>query len=483
MPASAASSSHPAYVELADALQRFVEQGTLRAGQRIPSVREMARQRGVSPATVVKAYALLENREWIDARPQSGFYVRPRPAKETVAPRTDRPMTRASYVGVSDLAARVMTLAASPDLVQFGSGHPDSSLFPNRKLARLLGAIVRNDPLSLSRHSLNWGHEPLAREVARRYLKAGTLVSHEEMVITLGCTEALNLALRAVTRPGDTVALETPAYFGFLQIVQSLGLKVLEIPADPGEGMNLDVLRDALARKAVKAVMVMPSFNHPTGACMPDEKKARLHALLREFDVPAVEDDVYGDLHFDEARPRPLKSWDTDGRVLLCSSFDKTLAPGLRVGWCAPGRYLEPVRRLKLANTMGTPVVLQRAICDFLRTGGYDHHLRAMRRACRGRVERYAQAVLRTFPRGTTVRVPRGGYILWVELPVSVDALALHAEALRRKINFAPGPAFSVLDRYRNCLRLNCSLPWGERVREALQTLGGLASEQAPPGR
>lgn len=478
MPSRFSSSRSACYVELAEALQRFIEQGTLRAGQKIPSVRQMARQRGVSPATVVKAYAVLENGGWLDARPQSGFYVRPRPPREQLVPRMARPLAKASYVGVSDLAARVMTLAASPEFIPLGSGHPDSSLFPNRRLARLLGSLVRDDPLLLSRHSLNWGYEPLAREVARRYLQAGAMISHEEMVITLGCTEALNLALRAVTRPGDTVALETPAYFGFLQISQSLGLKVLEIPSDPGEGMSLEVLREALARKAVRAVVVMPNFQHPLGACMSDEKKERLHALLREFDVPAVEDDVYGDLHFGESRPRPLKAWDADGRVLLCSSFDKTLAPGLRVGWCAPGRYLEPVRRLKLANTMGTPVVLQKAVCDFLRTGGYDHHLRAMRRVCRGRIERYSQAVLRAFPRGTRLGNPQGGFILWVELPAGADTLALHAEAVRRKINFAPGPAFSVHDRYRNCLRLNCSLPWNDRIREALQTLGRLASAQ-----
>lgn len=466
------------YQELAEALRRFIEQGSLRAGQKVPSVRQMARQRGVSPATVVKAYAALENSGLIEARPQSGFYVRPQTPHERLAPRMARPMAEASYVGVSDLAARVMTLAADPAIVPLGSGHPDSSLFPNRKLARLLGSLVRNEPLLLSRHSLNWGHEPLAREVARRYLQAGALISHEEMVITLGCTEALNLALRAVTRPGDTVALETPAYFGFLQIIQSLGLKVLEIPADPGEGMSLDALRDALARKAVQAVVVMPHFQHPLGSSMPDEKKAHLHALLQEFDVPAVEDDVYGDLHFVESRPRPLKAWDSDGRVLLCSSFDKSLAPGLRVGWCAPGRYLEPVRRLKLANTMGTPVVLQKAICDFLRTGGYDHHLRTMRRTCQRQLERFSREILRVFPRGTRLSRPQGGFILWVELPAGVDTLALHAEAVKRKINFAPGPAFSVRDRYRNCLRINCSLPWGEPVKEALAVLGARAAAQ-----
>lgn len=467
------------YMSLADDLQGFIERGTFRSGERIPSVRQMARQRKLSTTTVAKAYLLLENRGQIEARPQSGFFVRPRFDPGQLEPRVAPPVMEASYVGVSDLGARVMTLSANPAYVPFGSGHPHASLFPNRKLARLLGSAVRNDPELVNRHALNWGYEPLTREIARRYLQLGAGFSHDQIVVTLGCTEALNLSLRVITQPGDTVALESPAFYGVLQIIQSLGLKVLEIPVDPRDGLRLDLLRDALARKAAQAVVVMPAFQHPLGASMPDEKKAALYALLEEFDVPAIEDDVYGDLAFDDERPKPLKIWDRSGRVLLCSSFGKTLAPGLRIGWCVPGRYLEPLRRLKLTNTMGTPVVLQKTVCDFLRTGGYDHHLRTVRRHHRRQVRLFSETVRQSFPAGTRLSRPGGGFILWIELPGGIDSGRLHAEAIKLRINFAPGALFSAQSRYRNCLRLNCSTPWNDQIKIALQRLGELAGKLA----
>ncbi len=466
------------YGTLADSLQQLIEQGTLRPGSRIPSVRRMALQRGVSVSTVIQAYSVLENRGSVEARPQSGYYVSARFGLAAPEPRIARPMAKASFVGVNDLTAEVLTFSIDPNYTQLGAACPHHSLFPTRKLARLLGAVGRDDPDSLGRYAMNLAYAPLAREISRRYLQTDTSLPHDELVITLGCCEAINLSLRAVTRPGDTVAIETPAYFGFLEAIQSLGLRALEVPTDSRSGICLDALREALEHQDVKALIVMPNFQNPLGSCMPDEKKAALYSLLREFDVPAIEDDVYGDLHYDERRPKPLKAWDTDGRVLLCSSFSKTLAPSLRVGWCAPGRYLERVRRLKFTNTLGTPIVLQKTVSDFLRHGGYDHHLRAIRRAYQTQLQVFSQAVLRHFPAGTRLSRPRGGYILWIEMPAAVDSVRLHNEALKQRINTAPGPLFSVRDRYRNCLRMNCGLPWSDHIEAAVQKLGELAQAQ-----
>lgn len=468
----------PLYVELARSLEQLIEQGTLRPGHRLPSVRRMSLQRDVSISTVLQAYTLLENRGWIEARPQSGYYVRPRLPSNAPEPRMAKPMARPSYVGVKDLTAEVLALAVDPRYVPFGAACPDHTLFPTKKLARILAAVGRNDPALLGRYAMNWTYDPLAREIARRYLQAGCPLAHDELVVTVGCTEAIQLGLRAVTKPGDTVAVETPAYFGFLETIQSLGLKALEIPTGPREGICLDALRQALAGNDVKAVMVMPSYSNPLGSCMPDEKKARLFQLLAEFDVAAIEDDIYGDLHFGERRPKPLKAWDTDGRVILCSSFGKTLAPSLRVGWCAPGRYLERVRRLKFTNTLGTPVVLQKTVSDFLRNGGYDHHLRSIRRAYHNQLHLFSQAILRHFPEGTRLSRPEGGFVLWLELPAGVDTLRLHRDALKHQITTAPGPLFSVKDRYRNCLRMNCGVPWSDPIEAAVRTLGELARKQ-----
>jgi DNA-binding transcriptional MocR family regulator len=468
----------PLYAELANSLQALIDQGTLRPGHRVPSVRRMSKQRGVSIATVLQAYTTLENHGYLEARPQSGYYVRPRLACFCPEPRMARPMARPSYVGVNDLAAEVLAHGADPAYVPFGAACPHHSLFPNRKLARLLGTVGRRDPSIVGRYAMTWAFEPLAREIARRYLQAGTPLAHDELVVTVGCAEALNLCLRAVTHPGDTVAIETPAYFGFLETIQSLNLKALEIPTDPREGVCLDALRDACAHNDVKALIVMPSFQNPLGCLMPDDKKRRLHDLLAEFDVPAIEDDIYGDLHFGDLRPKPLKAWDRDGRVMLCASFGKTLAPGFRVGWTAPGRYLERVRRLKFTNTLGTPAILQKALAEFLRDGGYDHHLRSIRRAYHQQMHVFSQAIPKYFPEGTRLSRPHGGFILWLELPARVDTLRLFRDGLAQHINTAPGALFSVKERYRNCLRMNCGLPWSDEVDTALRTLGDLAKRQ-----
>lgn len=466
------------YAELADSVQTLIDQGTLRPGHRVPSVRTMARQRTVSIATVLQAYTTLENRGYLEARPQSGYYVRPRPPALAPEPRIARPMARPAYVGVDDLITEVLDGSLRSDYVPFGSACAHHSLFPTRKLARLLGSVARRDPSLIGRASFNLGHEPLLREIARRYLQAGVPLGHEELVVTDGCTEALNLCLRAVTRPGDTVALETPAYFGFLEIIHALNLRALEIPTCSREGICLDDLRTALGRNDVKAVMLMPNFHNPLGSLMPDEKKARLCALLAAHDVPAIEDDIYGDTHGDDLRPKPLKAWDRAGRVMLCSSFGKTLAPGFHVGWVAPGRHLARVRRLKFTNSMGTPVLLQKTLAEFLRDGGYDHHLRSLRRAYRAQLHQFTEAAQRYFPPGTRFSRPRGGNFLWVEFPARVDTLRLRREALAHHINTAPGSLFSAKDRYRHCLRLSCSEPWSDTIDAALRTLGTLAAQQ-----
>ncbi len=469
----------PLYVELADSLQHLIEQGTLRAGHRVPSVRRMSLQRDVSIATVIQAYTQLENRGFLEARPQSGYYVKARLPLETPEPRMARPMAKPSHVGVNDLTAEIMTMSMDPSYLPFGAAFPDPSLFPTRKLARLLGAVGRDDPSLLARNAMNWAYEPLAREIARRYLQAGSPLDHDELVITVGCTEAITLSLRAVAKPGDTIAIETPAYFGFLETIQSLNLRVLEIPAEPRGGICLEALRSALQQNDVKALMLMPSFQNPLGCTMSDERKEALVRMLVEFDLPAIEDDIHSDLHFGERRPKPLKAWDPDGRILLCSSFGKSLAPSLRVGWCAPGRFLERVRRLKFTTTLGTPVVLQKTISDFLRNGGYDHHLRSIRRAYQNQVHMFSNAILRLFPAGTRLSRPQGGFVLWVEFPSGVDSLRLFRDARARGINTAPGALFSARkDRYRHCLRMNCGIPWSPRVEEGVRIVGDLARQQ-----
>jgi DNA-binding transcriptional MocR family regulator len=322
------------------------------------------------------------------------------------------------------------------------------------------------------------GMKRLRVQIARRMLNSGCSLSADDIVITSGCVEAITLALMAACRPGDTVALGSPIYYTFLKSVEWLGLKVLEIPSTPAEGINLDVLSYAMKQTPIHACITITNFNNPLGTLMPDDRKRELVALLAKHDIPLIEDDVYGDLAFGPAHPTCTKAYDEKDLVLYCSSFSKTLAPGYRVGWIAPGRYRQRVEQLKALFNIATASPTQLAVAEFLTNGGYDHHLRAVRRAYSRQVSRMRDAVIRFFPHGTRVSRPEGGFILWVELPENSDSFRLYEEALSRGISIAPGLLFTMADKYANCFRLNAAF-WSDRVERALETLGGMAKALA----
>lgn len=464
------------YEQLAGEISGLIHARTLRPGERIPSVRRLSAQKRVSISTVLEAYRILEDRGLVEARPQSGYFVRPRP-RVLDEPGISRPPSTPSFVGVTRLVDDMLRAGRSPHVVPFGAACPSPDLFPAAKLQRMLASVSRRKPRCLTHYSLAAGNEELRRELAKRSLDWGISLSAEEFVVTDGCMEAINLCLRAVAKPGDTIALESPAYFGVLQVIESLGMKALEIPTHPREGISLDALSVALQTRRVKACLVVPTVSNPLGSIMPEANKKRLVDLLTAADVPLIEDDIYGDLAFAEPRPVTAKSFDRKGMVMLCSSFAKVLAPGFRVGWVAPGRYQPQVEMLKFINTVATAEVLQMAIAEFLRNGGYDHHLRRLRRAFHDNINAFTSAIEKSFPEDTRVTRPQGGFLLWVELPGKLDALELHRDALKNRIGIAPGPMFSATGRYRNCFRLNCGHPWSRDIELALWRLGELAGQ------
>jgi DNA-binding transcriptional MocR family regulator len=296
--------------------------------------------------------------------------------------------------------------------------------------------------------------------------------------VTHGCMEALNLCVRAVAKPGDTIALESPTYFGLLQILESLQIKALEIPTHPREGISLEALEFALERSKIAAVIAMPNAQNPLGFTMSDENKKRLVKMLDKRGVPLIEDDVYGDLYYGDERPLPAKAFDRTGNVMLCCSFTKTVAPGFRLGWVSPGRWHAQVQMAKFINSVGSPELLQLVLADFLASGGYDRQLRNLRRVFRDQVSHISTAVTKYFPAGTRITRPAGGFILWVELPEGCDSEELFRHALRNKISLGPGTLFSATDRYRNCIRMGCAEPWSPRVEQAIAKLGDLIKKQ-----
>jgi DNA-binding transcriptional MocR family regulator len=474
-----AQSGAPLYLKVARMIEAQIRAGGLRVGDRIPSIRLLSRQQKVSVSTTLQAYFWLENRGYLEARNKSGFYVRvpledlaPEPKFITTDPAP-------SEVGVGDILTKVMRAVGSPGMAPLGTALPGPTLLPYHKLNRITRALTHHDPLHSSYYQLPAGSELLRRQIARRSLDFGCSFAAEDIVITCGAMEALNLCLRAVAGPGDVIAIESPTYYGVLLAIESLGMKALEIPTHPRTGMNLDVLESSLKKHRVKACIALTNCHNPLGYILSDEKKKALVELLARREIPLIEDDLYGDLAFDLQRPKVAKAYDRDGMVLLCSSFSKVLAPGFRVGWIEAGRFGKEVERLKFLTTIATATLPQLVVAKFLESGGYDRHLRFLRLAFSEQVQAVSKAIAKYFPSGTRLTRPAGGYLLWVELPKAVNALKLFRQALAENITITPGGIFSASGHFQNHIRISCGYPWSDEIDRALVTLGKLCEKLA----
>lgn len=463
------------YELLARDLEALMAAGTFKPGERLPSVRELVSSRALSPSTVFEAYNLLESRGAVEPRPRAGYFVKQRAALAP-EPGISEPLTGSRPIAISDLVLQVLGSVRERDVVPLGSAFPDPSLFPLARIARGMGAAMRKlDPARLLR-DMTPGNEELRRQLALRYVSTGTMAGTDEIVLTSGAMEALNLCLQAVTRPGDAVAVESPAFYGCLQALERLQLKAVEVATHPRYGVQLDSLATALERHNVKACWFMPNLQNPLGASMPAQAKKELVELLARRQVPLIEDDVYAELYFGVQRPAPAKAFDRQGWVMHCSSFSKSLAPGYRLGWVAAGRFAREVERLKLMSTISVAVPSQVAVLEFLLHGGFDRHLRQLRARLAAQQALALRGIAKHFPAGSRTTQPDGGYFLWVELPAAIDALELHRLALSHSISIAPGHLFSGDRRFSHHVRLNYGHPSASQLQDALKTVGKLAA-------
>ncbi len=473
---------HFRYEAVANVIAGLVDSGTLSPGSRAPSLREISQQQRVSLSTALQAYRLLEDRGVLEARPQSGHYVASRAALRLETPAISNPPGKAAPVVVSATLLKLMQYSVDPRFVPLGAAIPSAELLAAARLDRFLARAARTKGMHYNTYSEPKGELRLRQEIARRAVRWGTVVSPDDIVITSGCMEAVALALSVVTRPGDTVAIESPTYFGLLRSLEAHGLKALELPTDAADGIDLAALKSALERKAVNTCLFSSCFNNPLGCTMPNEKKLKVLALLAKYRVPLIEDDINGEIYFGAQRPQPFIALDRSAHdIIYCSSFSKTVAPGYRIGWMVTktAAQMQSALERKLAFTLSGPPLLQAAFADFLSSGGYDNHLRRIRRAFEDTIGRMSRAVERSFPDGTRVSRPAGSFVLWVELPKSVRTAALFDEALKNGICFVPGDAFSVSGRYGHCLRLSCGHGWDERIEKGVTKLGRLASAAA----
>ncbi|MEW6280282.1 MAG: PLP-dependent aminotransferase family protein [Candidatus Eremiobacterota bacterium] len=470
------------YEQIAQNVQHLVESGTFKSGDRIPSVRALSKQMEVSVTTVLEAYRLLEDQGVIEARPQSGYYVRPNRPEPPAHPEPDVHLEGPSRVARGEIIMQFMRDIRNPNLLNLGAAVPNPEFLPTQKLNRTLAAVARDRVDRSNVYEFSPGCEELRVQLARRMLDAGCVLAPDDIVITNGCQEALMLCLRSVCEAGDTVAVESPTFYGHLKAIEMLELKAVEIPSHPDSGISLDALSFALDQHKVRAVVATPCYSNPIGSRMPEENKQQLVESLRQREIPLIEDDIYGDLSFSQHRPHACRAYDDSGNTMLCSSLSKTLAPGYRIGWAVPGPRRARVELLKTFTNIACPGLTQMAMAEFLATGGYDHHLRRVRRVYARQTGQMADAIGRHFPYGTRVTRPTGGFVLWVELPRTVDSLEVYLRALHEGISLAPGHLFSVGPRYRNFLRLNAAW-WSPQVERAVALIGVIARtlESTPP--
>ncbi len=466
------------YQELAERLAALIHSGTYPAGIRIPSVRQMSEQQNLSISTVLQAYSLLERQGLIEARPQSGYYVRVHNEERLPEPETSSPQRDPSHVSLHELVMVLMRDSANPNLVQLGAALPHLDQRLIQTINRIIAKIIRQQGVNAHQYQFPPGLDPLRVQIARRMVHAGCNLSLGDILITSGGTEAIDFCLHAVCRPGDIVAIESPSYFGTLQMLEVHGLRALEIPTHPRDGISLEALDFAIEHNPIRAVFVISNFNNPLGSQMPDERKKALVDLLAKHNIPLIENDVCGELYFGEKRPIVCKAFDTKGLVILLSSFSKDISPGLRLGWVAPGRYSAEVEWLKFTLSASSPTLPQMAVAEFLSGGSYDQHLRRIRREYARNVELMSDAVMRHFPQGTRLTRPSGGFILWVQLPENVDSLELYKIAMQGGITLAPGHVFSATYQFYNFIRLNAA-EFNYSTERAIERLGGMIIELA----
>ena len=465
------------YAEVAELIEVLNDNRVMKVGDKLLSVRALSKEQGISLSTAFQAYYLLESKGLIEARPQSGYYVKYSPEHILDLPNVSEPVDDAVPVSVDDMINSVYVDLNTDKLLNFSMAAPSIDLLPMAKLNKAIMHAIRESKTSCLNYEHIQGNVALRKQIARQAFNWGGTPSENDIVVTAGAVEALSLCLKAITKPGDAVAIESPTYFAIFQVMESHGLKVVEIPTDPITGIDLEYLEQAIPRFDIKACLFVSNFNNPLGSCIPDNRKKQLVELLAKKEIPIIEDDIYGELYFGKTRPKTCKSFDKKGLVLYCASFSKSLAPGYRIGWTIPGKFKEKVIRLKRMHTVSTNTLAQAAVANFLSNGRFELHLRHLRKALHTQSLRYIQLISEHFPADTRITRPHGGFVLWIEMNKKVNAYKLHKRALKHNIGIAPGQIFSSQGKFENCFRISYGEPMSPRIEDGIMKLGKLIED------
>jgi len=463
------------YEYVAQQLREQIHTGQLRCGDPLPSLRSQSERLAVSKNTVIHAYQQLEAEGLIEPRARQGFFISHKSPAPAVSA-TPRP------VRLGALALNVIRAASREDLQPLGSADPDTRFPARAQLYKIMARHARRRAYfmpAISHYQPPPGDNLLRSRLAQHISETALSCQPQELIICNGVQEGISLSLRALAQPGDIIAVESPSFYGTLQCIEALGLKVLEIPSLPGEGIDQNRLAAALKAWPIKALLLNPNINNPLGFQMSAQAQRNLMQLTAPYQLPIIEDDVFGELHYQSHRAPPLKAMDTDGRVILCSSFSKSLDSDLRLGWLIAGRYYEELNYLKYVTTLASSGLIQEACAEFMAERRFPRHLRRIRRTYKQRGELYAEDMHRYMPADVTYSQPEGAYLSWLELPPHCSGDAVYQRALAENIAITPGSLFSTGGEYSHCIRLNFSVYDGNTaLRQALARVADLIREE-----
>lgn len=461
------------YEKLVEQIRNQIQNDIWAVGDKLPSLRKQTETTGMSLMTVLHAYQVLESQGWIVSHARSGYFVAPK-IRYASTTESDVTVQTTETIDINDFIFDVLQASRKPHIIDFGSVYPDPTLYPRQQINKSLIAAARTMPTSSALDNRPPGNKELRQLIAKRYAAQGNSVSPDEIVITAGALEALNLSLQAVTQPGDWVIVESPTFYGALQSLQRLNLRALSVRTHPREGIDLESLEKALQSHPVKACWLMTNHQNPLGFTLTEAKKERLIELLSQYNVFLIEDDVYNELYFGANKPLPAKAFDQNGLALHCSSFSKTLVAGFRIGWVAAGKMALPIQKLQMMSTLSASAPIQLALANYLSTRNYENHLRKLRRTLEQRKFANWQMLRAHLPANVSVNYSEGGYFLWIELPQHLDAMVLYQRALKDNISLAPGKMFSVSDQFNHCFRLNASFDCAATEERAIKRLSKL---------
>lgn len=461
------------YMQIANGIEYQIKNDVLKAGNKLPSLRTISQEKGVSLSTAMQSYFELESRGLIESRPQSGYYVSFTYKNFRDVPSTSQPAVTHSGDTVEDIIS-VVSKNYAKATISFSQGVPAIELLPVARLNKELVNATRNMPDSGTNYD-RYGNQTLKKQIARRALLWGGKLKDKDIITTSGSMDAIACCLLSLVQKGDTIAVESPLYYGILQLAKSLGLNILELPTHPITGIEIDALKNALERKKIKLCLLVSNFNNPLGSCMPDEHKKEVVRLMEKYNVPLIEDDIYGDLYYGHHRPSCCKTYDQSGIVLWCGSFSKTLTAGYRVGWVAAGKFREKVERTKLFHSLSCTSITHEAVGRFLENGRYENHLRKLRQTFHRNSLNVLRLVSEHFPSDTRISRPQGGFHMWVEMNKKADTVDLYNKGMQYKITTSPGRMYTLQNQYNNCFRLSCGMVWNEKTESALKLLGKLA--------